>query len=132
MTNWEISLRQLLIVPAWWPAKFTLVRIAACLLLSSLTSLNAGVLTAQELLASDVGESNEYGNAVSVSGNIGLVGAGNQFDAGRGGAAYIFRELDTVSGIVAESVKLVTSDGFRNQLAGWCFWKYWFAGRIWR
>ncbi|MDB2686801.1 FG-GAP repeat protein [Mariniblastus sp.] len=100
----------------WRSAKVMLIRMAACLLFSLFMSLNAELVIAQQLIASDLGEADDYGRAVSVFDSISLVGARDQFVVtGQGGAAYIFRELDTTAGTVTESVKLITSDGFRDQ-----------------
>jgi len=65
-----------------------------------------------KLTASDGGDSDSFGTSVSLSGTIGLVGASVAWPDGRPtGAAYVFRNLDTVGGTVTENVKLTASDG---------------------
>lgn len=67
-----------------------------------------------KLWASDGAANNRFGKSVSLSGTLGLVGAaGNQVSKG---AAYLFRNLDTVTGTggtptAAQDLKLVASDG---------------------
>ncbi|MFT3990549.1 MAG: FG-GAP repeat protein [Luteolibacter sp.] len=72
-----------------------------------------------KLIASDSTVYDYFGQSVSLSGNIGLVGAifgdGNATDSG---SAYIFRNLDTASGTVNESVKLIASDGAEDDYFG--------------
>ena len=65
------------------------------------------------LVASDGAESDRLGISVSLSGSIGLVGAYEDEIGGnsRQGSAYVFRNLDTATGTVTQSVKLVASDG---------------------
>ncbi len=57
------------------------------------------------LIASDGDTSDFMGQAVSIDGNLAMAGA--ELEANRAGAAYVFRSLDTVTGNVQESVKLV-------------------------
>ena len=65
-----------------------------------------------KLLASDGAASDVFGYSVSLSGSVGLVGANGDDDNGESsGAAYLYRNLDTVSGTVTEDVKLLASDG---------------------
>lgn len=83
----------------------------------------AGSLEAATLRASDAGLSHRLGSSVSVSGAVGLVGAGqadntSPFRADQG-AAYAFRELDTATGIITQAAKLTASDGLAgDQLGG--------------
>lgn len=52
-------------------------------------------------------KASRFGSSVSLSGNAGLVGAGDPFDLGE---AYLFRNLDTVAGVVTQAdVKLTAS-----------------------
>ncbi len=73
-----------------------------------------------KLTSSDGAASDEFGVSVALSGNTGLVGAssaniGTNVDQG---AAYLFRNLDTVTGTVTESVKLIASDGAADDYFG--------------
>ena len=68
-------------------------------------------LSAQELNASDGAEDDFFGR-VSLSGNTALISANGDDDNGSSsGSAYLFRNLDTATGTVNESVKLLPSDG---------------------
>ena len=73
-------------------------------------------LSAQELNASDGAANDRFGESVSLSGNTGLIGA--RFDGLFFGSAYIFRNLDTATGTVNESVKLLASDGAEDDNFG--------------
>lgn len=70
----------------------------------------AGISTADcaQLQASDGANSDHLGNEGSISGSVGLVGAPE--DDTLRGSAYVFRNLDTATGTVTQSVKLTTSD----------------------
>jgi hypothetical protein len=70
----------------------------------------------QKLLASDVGSYDEFGNCVSISGDVALVGAHNDDDRGsNSGSAYIFRW----NGISwDQEQKLLSSDGEANDVFG--------------
>lgn len=66
-----------------------------------------------KLIASDGAAGNEFGHRVSLSGSIGLVGAYRQ-DIGANigqGSAFVFRNLNTATGTIAQNVKLISSDG---------------------
>ena len=66
-----------------------------------------------KLIASDGAADDNFGISVSLSGNMALVGAAYD-DIGSNsnqGSAYLFRNLDTASGTVNESIKLLASDG---------------------
>ncbi len=66
-----------------------------------------------KLVASDGAAGDSFGYSVSLSGNIGLVGA-RYHDIGANtdqGAAFVFRNLDTATGTINESVKLFASNG---------------------
>ena len=72
-----------------------------------------------KLIASDGEASDSLGSAVSLSGTTGLVGAYYRSAAGhRRGAAYIYQNLDTATGTVTESVKLIASDAVNNDVFG--------------
>jgi autotransporter-associated beta strand protein len=66
-----------------------------------------------KLTASDGAASDVFGTSVSLSGNIGLVGAtGDDIGANnQQGSAYVFRSLDTATGAINQNVKLTASDG---------------------
>lgn len=73
-----------------------------------------------KLVASDGAADDLFGNIVSISGTTGLVGAraddiGSNVDQG---SAYIFRNLDTLTGTNTQSVKLTASDGGAGDLFG--------------
>ena len=83
-----------------------------CLLFGFLFLLNAKLLTAQTLSPSDGFPEDQFGRSVSVSGDIGVVAARIDDDNGElSGSAYVFRNLNSTSGNVTESVKLTASDG---------------------
>jgi len=72
-----------------------------------------------KLIASDGATNDGLGNAVGLSGSIGLVGA--RADAIFGitqGSAYVFRNLDTATGTITQNAKLIASDGVANDLFG--------------
>lgn len=73
----------------------------------------SGVLTQNaKLVASDGAVDDRFGTSVSLSGNIGLVGAIHDDDrGGDSGSAYLFRGLSTATGIVQQQAKLLASDG---------------------
>ena len=74
-------------------------------------------LSAQELNASDGGVEDRFGDSVSLSGNTGLIGANGDADNGYfSGSAYLFRNLDTATGTVNETVKLLASDGAEGEV----------------
>jgi autotransporter-associated beta strand protein len=65
-----------------------------------------------KLTASDGAASDFFGTSVSLSGNIGLVGAtGDDIGFAQQGSAYVFRSLDTAPGAITQNVKLIASDG---------------------
>ena len=69
-------------------------------------------LSAQELNASDGAADDFFGGSVSLSGNTALISANGDDDNGSSsGSAYLFRNLDTATGTVNESVQLLASDG---------------------
>lgn len=74
----------------------------------------ASVTENVKLTASDGAAGDSFGYSVSLSGNVGLVGA---YD-GAQGAAYLFRDLDTATGSKTEDVKLIASDGTTNDSFG--------------
>ncbi|MGJ8638368.1 MAG: choice-of-anchor D domain-containing protein [Opitutaceae bacterium] len=65
-----------------------------------------------KLTASDGVINHLFGWSVSQSGTMALVGAYGDGDNGSySGSAYVYRNLDTATGIVTENVKLAASDG---------------------
>ena len=73
-----------------------------------------------KLTASDGAEGDSFGQSVSLSGSIGLVGAYTD-DIGANtnqGSAYIFRSLDTATGTITQNVKLTASDGAADDQFG--------------
>ena len=76
-------------------------------------------LSAQELNASDGAADDFFGGSVSLSGNTALISANGDDDNGSSsGSAYLFRNLDTATGTVNESVKLLPSDGAEDDFFG--------------
>ena len=78
-------------------------------------------LSAQELNASDGAEGDFFGGfgGSGLSGNTALIGAMSDNDNGSAsGSAYLFRNLDTATGTINESVKLLSSDGAEDDLFG--------------
>jgi hypothetical protein len=72
-----------------------------------------------KLTASDGAANDNFGKAVSLSGQTALVGA--DFDDDRGissGSAYVFRNIDTATGSITQNVKLTASDGAANDNFG--------------
>lgn len=85
----------------------------------NLDVVSGTVTESVKLLASNGAAGDQFGDTVSLSGSLGLVGARYVDDNGASsGAAYFYRDLDTASGIVTESVKLVASDGEASDLLG--------------
>jgi outer membrane autotransporter protein len=79
----------------------------------NLDSANGTITEDAKLIASDGGRISSFGDSVNLSGTNGLIGAprnqvGFHFDQG---SAYLFRNLDTVTGTVTEDVRLTASDG---------------------
>ncbi len=72
----------------------------------------------EKLLASDGKDDERFGSAISVSGDVAVIGArwswGHDWVPGK---AYIFRR-DSVSGLWNEEAALVPSDGEKNDLFG--------------
>lgn len=82
---------------------------------------STGTITqSAKLTASDRATSDYFGRAVSLSGNIGLVGAYLDDDKGSGsGSAYVFRNLNTVTGTITQNAKLTASDGAAGDYFGY-------------
>ena len=71
------------------------------------------------LIASDRAPSDFFGVSVSLFGGLGLVGAsGDDDNGGESGSVYVFQGLDSATGTVTESAKLIASDGTFSQLFG--------------
>ncbi len=65
-----------------------------------------------KLVASDGGSGEGFGESVSLSGNLAVVGASSSDGGGYlTGAAYVFSSLDSATGVITEDVKLIASDG---------------------
>lgn len=73
----------------------------------------SGTVTETAILMPTVSvESHSFGASVSLSGDIALVGAsGNETPVNGSGAAYVFRNISTASGVVHEDAKLKPSAG---------------------
>eukprot|EP01043_Picozoa_sp_COSAG02_P023081 COSAG02_NODE_1222_length_13800_cov_66.755565_1_plen_399_part_10 len=76
---------------------------------------------AQQLLASDGAGGDQFGISVAISGEVAVVGADWDNNAGgtNAGAAYIFVRDAAGSGAWTESQKLLASDGAGNHFFGW-------------
>ena len=76
---------------------------------------------AATLTASDGAAGDQFGRSVSGSGTTGLVGAYRHEISPNDlqGAAYVFRNIDTATGTVYESVKLTASDGAAYDIFGY-------------
>ncbi len=81
----------------------------AAFLYRDLDTATGTVTEAARLIASDRQDGDDFGGAVSLSGSIGLIGVGLAETDDRG-AAYVFRNLDTATGTITESAKLIASD----------------------
>jgi len=79
----------------------------------NLDTATGQVIHSIKLTASDGAGDDQFGNAVSLSGTIGVVGAIYDDFANNGnrGSAYVFRALDTATGTITENAKLISSDG---------------------
>ncbi len=78
----------------------------------SLDTATGTVTQNVKLTASDAAMYDEFGNSVSLSGSLGLVGADGDDDKGSSsGSAYVFRDLDTATGSINQRTKLNASDG---------------------
>lgn len=71
-----------------------------------------------QLQGTDVSSGDGFGTASSLSGGNALIGASSQdnFSLSNFGAAYLFRDVDTATGTISQSAKLLSSDG--NPSAG--------------
>jgi len=92
-----------------------------CSLAMAMAVALAQTARAGEMQASDGAAGDYFGNSVSLSGTMGLVGAygdtigSNTFQ----GSAYLFRNLDTATGTITENAKLVASDGAAGDFFGY-------------
>ena len=86
----------------------------------NLNTATGSVTENVKLAASDGATNAQFGNSVSQSGNIGLVGAAYaRIGANNNqGAAYIYRNLDTATGTVTQNAKLTASDGAEADFLG--------------
>jgi hypothetical protein len=85
-------------------------------LFRGLDTVTGSVTQTAKLTASDGATDDYFGNSVSVSGTVGLIGAYG--DASNRGSAYLFRGLDRVTGSVTQTAKLTASDGASNDRFG--------------
>ncbi len=94
-------------------------RKGAAYVFRNLDTASGTVTQAAKLTASDGANGDWFGRSVSLSGNVGLVGADGDDDKGsNAGAVYLFREIGTASGSATEDVKIVASGGVANQRFG--------------
>lgn len=84
-------------------------------LFRNLDTVTGQVTENAKLAASDGVAFDAFGESISLSGTTALVGAPRDDDqGGESGAAYLFRSLDTATGLVNESAKLLPSNGRAN------------------
>lgn len=87
----------------------------AAYLYRNIDTVTGTVTESAKLVASDIKASSQFGITNSVYGTIAVVGAGRaNVDGVATGSAYLYRNLDTATGTVTESAKLVASDGAAN------------------
>ena len=86
----------------------------------SLDTVTGTITQSVKLTASDGAASDRFGQSVSQSGSIGLVGAlwDNIGANVQQGSAYVFRSLNTATGTITQNVKLTASDGAANDEFG--------------
>lgn len=81
-----------------------------------LNAATGSVVQNVKLTASDGAAGDFFGENVSLSGNIGLVGAYG--DGSFRGSAYLFHSLDTALGAITQTAKLTASDGVAQDFFG--------------
>lgn len=88
------------------------------IVVGTLPIIAPGVLTAAELEASDgvANQGNYFGYYADISGGLGIMGAASE---GGDGSTYLFKNLDTATGVLTQSAKLKASDAQPNDLFGW-------------
>jgi hypothetical protein len=108
------------LVGAWGRDESGITDQGAAYVFRNLDSAVGGVTEAAKLLASDGAALDSLGRAVSVSGSDGLVGAYyDTIGANVGqGSVYLFRDLDTATGLVTEALKFFASDGVQADRFG--------------
>jgi autotransporter-associated beta strand protein len=87
----------------------------------NLDTANGTITQNVKLTASDGARGDQFGQALSLSGSVGLVGAFYDTvgtNVGQG-CAYVFRNLDTATGSVTQNVKLTASDGASSDYFGY-------------
>lgn len=87
------------------------INIGSAYVFRNLDTVTGTVAENAKLIASDGTIGSTFGCSVSVSGNTGLIGAGRVGGNTGQGAAYLFRNLDTIAGTVTENAKLSVSGG---------------------
>jgi len=92
----------------------------AVYLFTGLGTAAGSVTETARLTASDGAASMRFGDSVAMSGSVGLVGSVSAVIGGNSsqGAAYLYRNLDTVTGAVTESVKIYASTAAANWYFG--------------
>lgn len=114
------SFRQLKQIAHLLVGRLSIGRALAAVLFVSLFSSAAGPIYAQQLEASDGAAGDLFGNNSSIAGDLGVVGAySNDAIDSDSGSAYVFRNLNTVTGTITESVRLSPTDGAENDWFGY-------------
>lgn len=112
----QIALFGNLLRPLFEIPELTMKKSQIPILLALLLPLTGRAAT---LAASDGAPKDTFGCSVSVSGGLGLVGAEVDDEKGSAsGSAYVFRNLDTATGHLTQSLKLTASDGAANEFFG--------------
>jgi autotransporter-associated beta strand protein len=86
----------------------------------SLDTATGTITEIVKLTASDGALNDFFGDKVSLSGSIGLLGARRDDIETKSnqGSAYVFRSLDTATGTITQNVKLIASDGAASDQFG--------------
>jgi hypothetical protein len=99
------------------------VSLFAMVMASGMTAPSLGQCQIQKIAASDMTDSDQFGDAVAISGTLAVVGASRDDDLGsNAGSAYVLRyEEDPDDGSFSwvEDTKLLASDGAPNDVFGW-------------
>ena len=108
------------LVGAEWAQIGSNTQQGAAYVFRNLDTVTGTVTQSAKLTASDGAASDYFGNSVSQSGSTGIVGALNAKigSSTYQGAAYVFRNLDTATGTVTQSAKLIASDGASHDYLG--------------
>ncbi len=83
----------------------------AAYLFRNLNTASGTITENIKLIANDAGNRDELGTSVALAGNTALVGAAyDTVSKSKQGSAYLYRDLDTATGTIAQTAKLIASD----------------------